>query len=237
MKILLDSEWVESIAGYPPEVRLEVYEAVINYTVSGTLPNLKPMSAGAFAFIKKEIDKAKNISAKRSVAGKKSAEKRFCLNKSEQNSTKFNKNSGDPNIDNNLNTNDLSNNLSLKEKEEITKKEIQKKEGDKKKDPRAVFVESLPDDWREVVEYWLRYKSQRRETYKTKQSLEIFYKTLLRDSEQNINTAREMIEQSIGNNWAGVFPLKAKPTIRKTKSTFVPLPTYEDYVKDGGFQV
>ena len=41
---------------YPPEVRLEVYDAVIRYAASGTLSELKPLAKMAFSFIKKEID-------------------------------------------------------------------------------------------------------------------------------------------------------------------------------------
>lgn len=42
--------------GYPPEIRLEVYDAVIEYASSGTVPELKPLAKMAFSFIKREID-------------------------------------------------------------------------------------------------------------------------------------------------------------------------------------
>lgn len=228
MIIKLNSEWVESISGYPPEVRLEVYEAVINYVVSGTLPNLKPMSAGAFAFIKKEIDKAKNISAKRAMAGKIGAEKRICLSKSEQNLAKSSKISGDLSI---VNTNSSS----LIEKEENTKKEIPKKETEKKKDPRTEFVDNLPEVWRDLVRYWLKYKTERRETYKTVQSLKVFYNHLQSYSQGSPDIARKILEQSMGNNWAGIFELKN--TSAPTKQTRVDAPkegtNYKEYYKTG----
>lgn len=41
---------------YPPEVRLEVYDAIIEYVASGKLSELKPLAKMAFSFIKKEID-------------------------------------------------------------------------------------------------------------------------------------------------------------------------------------
>lgn len=37
---------------YPPEVRLEVYDAVIEYAESGTLSELRPLAKMAFSFIK-----------------------------------------------------------------------------------------------------------------------------------------------------------------------------------------
>ena len=66
---------------YPSEVRLEVYDAIIEYVASGTILELKPMAKMAFSFIKKEIDyntcKYNDIVAKRSEAGKKAMNKRY----------------------------------------------------------------------------------------------------------------------------------------------------------------
>lgn len=45
---------------YPPEVRLEVYDAVIEYAESGTLSELRPLAKMAFSFIKKQIDSNKD---------------------------------------------------------------------------------------------------------------------------------------------------------------------------------
>lgn len=50
-------EWKEALSGLPSAVRLEVYEAVIEYGCSGTLPTLKPMSMLAFNFMKTAIDR------------------------------------------------------------------------------------------------------------------------------------------------------------------------------------
>ena len=68
-------EWQEVLMDYPPEVRLEVYDAIIEYVASGTLSELKPLAKMAFSFIKKQIDynndKYDDIVTKRSEAGKK----------------------------------------------------------------------------------------------------------------------------------------------------------------------
>lgn len=67
--------------GYPAEVRLEVYDAVIEYASSGTLLELKPMAKMAFSFIKREIDlenqRCADINSKRSQAGKAGMSKRY----------------------------------------------------------------------------------------------------------------------------------------------------------------
>lgn len=77
---IFNVEWQEVLLGYPSEVRLEVYDAIIEYVASGIILELKPMAKMAFSFIKKEIDyntcKYNDIVAKRSEAGKKAMNKR-----------------------------------------------------------------------------------------------------------------------------------------------------------------
>ena len=78
---IFNVEWQEILLGYPSEVRLEVYDAIIEYVASGTILELKPMAKMEFSFIKKEIDyntcKYNDIVAKRSEAGKKAMNKRY----------------------------------------------------------------------------------------------------------------------------------------------------------------
>ncbi len=82
-------EWQEVLKEYPPEVRLEVYDAIIEYVASGTLSELKPLSKMAFSFIKKEIDynndRYDEIISKRKEAGKKAMESRWGKSLSDDN--------------------------------------------------------------------------------------------------------------------------------------------------------
>jgi hypothetical protein len=55
---------------------------------------------------------------------------------------------------------------------------------------------------------WLEYKKAKRQSYASEKSIETCYKNLLRISNGNPDTARQIVEQSIANNWAGLFPLK-----------------------------
>lgn len=68
-------EWRETLSGLPAQVRLEVYDAIVQYGLSGTLVELKAMAELAFSIIKKRIDndnhRAESIRKKRSEAGKK----------------------------------------------------------------------------------------------------------------------------------------------------------------------
>ena len=69
-------EWKDAIKELPDNVRLEVYEAVIEYGTSGTVrDNLSPMAELAFNFAKARLDRDEEryneIRQKRSEAGKK----------------------------------------------------------------------------------------------------------------------------------------------------------------------
>lgn len=74
-------EWYNILRDYPAEVRLEVYDAMMEYVATGILADLKPMAKMAFAFIKKEIDanieKYNETCRKRSEAGKNGNKKRW----------------------------------------------------------------------------------------------------------------------------------------------------------------
>ena len=64
--------WQEVLMAYPPEVRLEVYDAIIEYVASGTLPELKPLAKMAFSFIRRDID-ADNLRYDEAVSKKREA--------------------------------------------------------------------------------------------------------------------------------------------------------------------
>ena len=108
---IFNVEWQEILLGYPSEVRLEVYDAIIEYVASGTILELKPMAKMAFSFIKKEIDyntcKYNDIVAKRSEAGKKAMNKRY--NKVATNLTNDSKSNKCYQVATNLTVNDNDN--------------------------------------------------------------------------------------------------------------------------------
>ena len=68
-------EWRDAISGLPAEVKLEVYEAIIEYGLMGTLTDLKPMARLAFNFVKATLDKDSEqenlVSEKRRMAARK----------------------------------------------------------------------------------------------------------------------------------------------------------------------
>ena len=57
-----------------------------------------------------------------------------------------------------------------------------------------------------LVEDWLSYKRERRESYKSKRGLTLFYRRLFELSHGDPDTARRLVYTAMANNWAGVFP-------------------------------
>ena len=55
---------------------------------------------------------------------------------------------------------------------------------------------------------WLEYKAKRKEKYKTESSLKACYNRLLKLSGDNPQIAAEIVQQSIANNYAGLFEYK-----------------------------
>lgn len=101
---IFNCDWQEVLMEYPAEVRLEVYDAIIEYVASGRLSELKPLAKMAFSFIRKEIDsnnaKYEDTVRKRSEAGKKGMASRYgsrvtvggdsCADKKDDNSSESN---------------------------------------------------------------------------------------------------------------------------------------------------
>lgn len=135
--------------------------------------------------LKRDLRKYETIREKRIIAGKASADKRQHMlthvDKQEQVST--------PSAVN------VSDSVSVSVKEE------------KKKKPDFDFqfldVKFIP-----VFMEWMDYKRARNEKYKNQKSVEACYRNLLRLANNNPDQAKLLIDQAMGNNWAGIFPLK-----------------------------
>lgn len=200
---IFNVEWQEILLAYPAEVRLEVYDAIIEYVASGTLSELKPMAKMAFSFIKKEIDyntcKYDDIVSKRSEAGKKAMNKRY--NKDVTNLTNDSKSNKCYQDVTNLTVNDNVNDIY----KETTTDVVVKKKAIRNNSPDLSFVD---EDFKDLFMEWLEYKRDRKENYKSEKSLKMCYNRLLKLSGNDCNQARLVVEQSIASNYAGLFELK-----------------------------
>ncbi len=135
------------------------------------------------------------------------------------------------NKDNKLNTKET-----IKEKSEVAEESApplipppEKKEKvapKRKKKPASQWDESrwldgLDPPWQEMMLTWLNYKRSRNERYKSELSAAKCLEQLRRLSEQNANTAQQILDQSIANNWAGLFELKRQAYYARNDTTKV----------------
>ena len=106
------------------------------------------------------------------------------------------------------NSTNYSNNNSNKERI-FSDENIQKKGQSKTKSVDETFDLSFVD-WRllDAFKGWLEYKKERKQSYKTQKSVEICYKHLLEANDLDIERSRKAIEQSIANNYQGLFTFK-----------------------------
>lgn len=78
------------------------------------------------------------------------------------------------------------------------------------------------------MDKWIDYKKSRGERYKTEQSLMVCAKKLHELSGGSASVADQIIEQSIANNWAGIFALKQSNNQPQRKN-------WSNYVGEGSF--
>jgi gluconate kinase len=90
----------------------------------------------------------------------------------------------------------------IKEKKRKEKNNIEKS---KKEIFDFGFVEK---EFEKVFFDWLEYKKQRKESYKSQKSLQACYTHLKELSDNDPETMKTIVEQSMANNWMGLFELK-----------------------------
>lgn len=86
------------------------------------------------------------------------------------------------------------------------------KELDKSNKARARAREEqfsfIAPEYRETFNRWIKYKRERKESYKTAESVKECYDRLVNLSGNDPVTADLIVKQSMANNWAGLFELK-----------------------------
>ena len=83
-----------------------------------------------------------------------------------------------------------------------------KNNNNKEKKNKEIDLSFLQKDFIPIVEKWLLYKKEKKQEYKGQTSINTFCKKLIEYSNGDAITAEAIIEQSIANNWAGIFELK-----------------------------
>ena len=107
-----------------------------------------------------------------------------------------------------------NNNTNNKVLNEIKEKEDNKLSSQKKANNQDVLaqydIRDVPSEFVDVVRDWCQYKKERKERYKTQSSFMAMVNRLIKLSSNNVDKAKEIIEQSIANNYAGLFELKQR---------------------------
>lgn len=102
------------------------------------------------------------------------------------------------------------------EKKQKRNKEKAKKKVTKKNSFDYSFVEP---QFRKPFEEWLKYKQSKKQMFKRQCDLELCYKKLKEFSDGNAKKATLIIEQSMTNNWSGLFELKISAPSTALKSS------------------
>lgn len=71
------------------------------------------------------------------------------------------------------------------------------------------ILDIIEEPWRELMIVWLDYKRSRHERYKSDLSVKKCLSQLKRLATDDPHVAWQIIDQSIANNWAGLFPLRS----------------------------
>ncbi|MCM1216559.1 MAG: hypothetical protein NC209_04130 [Alistipes sp.] len=95
--------------------------------------------------------------------------------------------------------------MNLERKEKVARK---------RKELDLSFVEPT---FQPIMADWLAYKSERGQTYRQK-GVEGCYSHLKTLSGNNLDVARRIVEQSIANNYSGLFPLKTTNNVRSARN-------------------
>lgn len=77
----------------------------------------------------------------------------------------------------------------------------------------------IDERFMDTMESWLSYKKEIKDSYKSERSIKACYNNLIKLSGNNPTKAMEIVNQSIANNWKGLFELKEK-VAQKRKSNF-----------------
>ena len=92
---------------------------------------------------------------------------------------------------------------------------IKERKGNEIKEMKIIDLSFLQKDFIPIVEKWLLYKKEKKQENKGQTSINTFCKKLIEYSNGDAIIAEAIIEQSIANNWAGIFELKINGVTKK----------------------
>ena len=159
----------------------------------------------------RNIGKRNEISTKRSEAGKRSAELRKSLASDEQNSTNVEQvpTSVQQNSTKESKVNERKEKKEIKETDITVSHETKiKNESFEKFNKADAWILKVDEQYREIISMFVDYKKSKNQAYKNEKSFMLMANKLISMSNNNPDNAKKIVEQSMINNWAGLFELK-----------------------------
>ncbi len=199
--IIFYRSFYEAIKDLKTDIQGEIYTAIMEYGLYGKeTENLGPIARSIFTLVKPQIDK--NI--KRYENGCRGGRPNQDKTKREPNNNQ-NKTEQEPKEKDNVNDN---NNIPPIIPPEGKKEGVGEEKNKRKRARPPIDTGFIEAPFREVMDKWLEYKRARGQTYKSETSIKTCYKKLLEMSGGDPVKAEAIVENSIANNYAGIFPLK-----------------------------
>ena len=195
----------EAIDEVDEKQQLIVYRAIAIYALNREEPQLNGIAKVLWRLIKPQLDanwKRYDNGCKGAEHGVKGGNPNFSKGKPNPYYNNVDNPEDNPNITATITPN---NNDNENDNENVNdrKKNIKKKSLSSPVD----LPEYVEDDFKEVFADWLLFKREKRQTYKPR-GMKSCYKKLVELSGNDPMKARLIVEQSISNNYAGLFPLK-----------------------------
>lgn len=202
----------EAIKEMLPDDRLRIYDAINEYALNGAMPELTGVCRAIMSLIKPQLD----ANRKRYENGLKGGRPRR-IEAEPDDQINQNQTNGKPNDNQSTTKRKANNNDNDNQNDNANAKE------DVDKKFQKFCLTFIEEPYRQVFEMWLQYKVDRSESYRTQQSIEVCYRKLLNLSGGDPQVAADVVEQSIANNYAGLFELKQGNKTRNApeKSSYV----------------
>lgn len=199
MRLTLETKMIEPVLGFITDSQAgSIFRAIINYSL-GKDYNIDDSVENVFYVIKDEIDACRRKNSERSEKAKMSVLSRWRKKTTEE--------VNEPTIE--VEPTPIEEDVLVIEPEQIELVEPVPQPPKKrvKKEFDYSFVE---EPLREAFELWLKYKRERGSTYNLQRTLVSCYNNLKKLSNGDPTIAMEIVNQSISNNYQGLFPIKTK---------------------------
>ncbi len=187
-----------------------LFKSILNYAENGIKANFEDgMVDVVFEMVRQDIDynnrKYEETCVRNSSNGKKGGAPKGNHNAQKQPKTtdRLKNNPKQPKTTENKH-NDVDNDVDVDIDNDVNKTTITPLPPLKGKES----LDFVSAEFKPIFQKWLDFKREKKQTYKGKLSLQQCYKQLLELSNNNATLAERVVNQSIANNWAGLFELR-----------------------------